>query len=105
AETLQDHLLQQLAMFDLTPEVRDACERIIESLDDRGYLSVPLEDVVHTMGLQGSLEIGRSALNIIQNLEPQGVGARNTAEALLLQIDPSDIDYSLFRTILEDHWD
>jgi len=104
-ESLQDHLLAQLAVVDLDPHVRDAAERIIEALDENGHLPLPLHDVIPLFNGYSTGEAAETALKIVQAMEPTGVGARSTAESLLLQIDPDDMDFNLYRVVLMDHWD
>lgn len=104
-ESLQDFLLGQLHVIEMDDGVRDACERIIEALDDNGHLPLPLEEVIPLTNGYAATEAAQEALRIVQSLEPSGVGARNTAESLLLQIDPEDMDFALYRAVLVDHWD
>ncbi len=49
----------------------------------------------------GDLLLAR-AIAELQQLEPAGIGARSSVEALLLQLDPMDADYALLCTLLED---
>ena len=71
---------------------------LIESLDDDGYLADPLEEIAErladmlgarptTRGARGADATGCScALKWLQSLEPTGVGARDLAECLMLQL-------------------
>jgi len=58
-------------------------EYIIESLDERGFLPMELADIARLTGLDED-EI-RDVLEVIQDIAPIGVGARNLKECLLLQ--------------------
>lgn len=85
--TLAMHLHGQLNLMPLSD--RDLCmaRAVIESLDDDGYLRIPLEEI--TMALQSSPPPRHDELMIalrrVQSLEPAGVAARSVRECLLLQ--------------------
>jgi len=100
--TLEDHLREQLALFDLDPQVMEICEFIIASLDWRGYLQYPLEDIVSSMETDVTLEQVEDALGIVQQLEPPGVGARDVTECLLLQLDQREPDADFLRRLITD---
>ena len=95
-QSLHEHLLWQL---DLTPfsDIDHAiAEAIIDSINDDGYLSVSLEDLHESMGLDPELEIGveeiQAVLRRIQHFDPVGVGARDPAECLVIQLQQLDPD-------------
>ncbi|UDQ97498.1 RNA polymerase factor sigma-54 [Lentisphaerota bacterium WC36G] len=83
-ESLQDHLLGQLRFLDLNRKYQAIAEEIIGSIDEHGYLCIPLEDIA-TSG-QFSLNEAEEVLKIVQTFEPLGVGARDLSECLLLQL-------------------
>ncbi len=88
-ETLREHLLNQLIVSPLTLRDRTLVAALIDDLDDSGFLSQPLEDI--TASLQAELEDLEpeevdTALKHLQNMEPTGVGARDLAECLTLQL-------------------
>ncbi|OZA31186.1 MAG: RNA polymerase factor sigma-54 [Hydrogenophilales bacterium 17-61-9] len=93
--TLREHLLNQLIVSPLTLRDRTLVAALIDDLDDAGLLSQPLADI--TESLQAELEDLEpeeleTALKHLQNMDPTGVGARNLAECLTLQLRalPSD---------------
>jgi len=90
AETpnLREHLHRQLTLTKLEPRDRNLVAFLIEALDEDGYLTQPLEELVQIVPeeLQIELEELRIALKHLQNLDPTGVGARNCAECLELQL-------------------
>src|SRR5262249_10527989 len=47
-QSLQDYLADQLAFLDLTPEQIELCRFIISHIDQRGWMQVPLEDLVRS---------------------------------------------------------
>ena len=92
AESLQDHLRGQLAGMRLSPEDAAALAVLIDSLNDDGYLADPLEEIAERLAgndeamRQELLERLHCALKWLQSLEPLGVGARDLAECLTLQL-------------------
>jgi RNA polymerase sigma-54 factor len=58
-------------------------EFIVESLDDRGFLTVTLEEIAATFKVP--LEEVQEVLDVIQDVAPVGVGSRNLEECLTLQ--------------------
>ncbi len=87
--TLREHLIWQLSLTQLSERDRRLVTLLIDSLDDNGYLKQDLDELVTL--LPPELEIGVDELNValrhLHNLEPTGVGARNPAECLTLQLD------------------
>jgi RNA polymerase sigma-54 factor len=101
AQSLQDHLRAQLGGMRLSPADAAAVLVLIDSLDDDGYLADPLEEIAARLTEGGLLpEVGiddeegaepllahlRCALRYLQSMEPTGVGARDLAECLTLQL-------------------
>lgn len=93
---LRDHLRWQVGLLKMSPDERIHAEWVIENIDDNGYLAYPLSDIATASEIPlAALNI---ALNIIQSLEPSGVGARDLKECILLQykaageLDPIFID-------------
>jgi RNA polymerase sigma-54 factor len=108
-ETLFHHLHEQLSNYDISPEVRLAAEKVIYNLDTNGYLPMPLEDLVDVESPPDSdpwkaqLAGLRRALEVVQGMEPAGVGARDLKECLLLQIR-SDMPHARqLRRLVSDH--
>lgn len=87
--TLREHLLDQLIVSPLTLRDRTLVATLIDDLDESGFLTQPLEDI--TASLQDEIEEldpqeVETALKHLQNMDPTGVGARNLAECLTLQL-------------------
>jgi len=91
-ESLQDHLRGQLAGMRLEPEDAAALAVLIDSLNDDGYLEDSLDEIAeHLAGNDEArrhelLERLQCALKWLQSMEPLGVGARDLAECLTLQL-------------------
>lgn len=69
----------------LSRRITEAAEYLIGCLDDDGYLRTPLEELAAESCFPS--ELLHKALNIVQALDPAGVGARSLRECLLLQLD------------------
>ena len=92
--TLGEYLMGQLALTQLSARDKSLVNTLIAALDESGYLSQSLEEIVEM--LPPELEVGldelQVALHQLQSLDPSGVGARSPAECLELQLKalPSD---------------
>ena len=87
--TLQEHLLQQISLTGLTPRDKLIAEFVVGHLDEDGYLKPELEELRESaLAAMSDVEIEelQIALRHVQNLEPTGVGARDVAECLELQL-------------------
>src|SRR5688572_30979342 len=87
--TLHEHLLQQLALTGLTSRDKLIAEFVVGHLDEDGYLKQELEELRQSaIAAMSDVEIEelQIALRHVQNLEPAGVGARDAAECLELQL-------------------
>jgi RNA polymerase sigma-54 factor len=89
--TLAQHLVQQLAGHHLSAEDRAVMQVLIESLNEDGYLEDTLEDIAAAFAEDAEereelLDRLRIALQLLQSLEPAGIGARDLSECLVLQL-------------------
>jgi RNA polymerase sigma-54 factor len=91
-ESLQDHLKRQATTRRLSAEDRAALLFLIESLNDDGYLEDSIAELAQSLAgddLEQREEVEHHfevALRLLHTLEPAGVGARNLAECLSLQL-------------------
>jgi RNA polymerase sigma-54 factor len=87
-QTLQDHLISQLNLTQLSDRDKELVVLLIAHLDEDGYLSASLEEIFATLpeGIEVEPEELSIALKHLQNLEPAGVGARGLGECLALQL-------------------
>ncbi|MGN1055894.1 MAG: RNA polymerase factor sigma-54 [Comamonas sp.] len=111
-ESLTDFLHQQALSLRLSEVDRCALRFLIENLNDDGYLEDTLEELA--VGLAGSDDLEQLeelvhrftvALRLLQSLEPVGVGARDLAECLRLQLQhrqglQGDVDESVAHALL-----
>jgi RNA polymerase sigma-54 factor len=96
--SLQEHLRGQMAGMRLSNEDRAALEVLLESLNADGYLADTLEDIaarldemlgIDAEDLEAREELMarlQCALQWLHSMEPLGVGARDLAECLSLQL-------------------
>lgn len=82
--SLQEHLMNQLALSDLEEEDRRIGEMIIGSINDDGYLDITMEDLSATTGYPEDRLSW--ILEVIREFDPIGVGAYTLRECLLFQL-------------------
>ena len=104
-QSLLDSLKEQWRMIDAEPLIKDAGELIIDYLDEKGYLTVRLEQLHNKDKHAFGLEHLQQALELVQMLEPTGVGARDLRECLLLQMHQFPEDMSFEIRIVQQCWD
>ena len=111
ATSLRDHLISQLALSQLSGRERLRVAFLVEALNDDGYLTQELEELVEVLpeDFAGEpdevLEDLQIALNHLQSLDPPGIGARNPRECLLLQLAnlSASPENTLAAAVVRDH--
>jgi RNA polymerase sigma-54 factor len=87
AESLHDHLNWQLQLTPFSPADRLVGEAIIDSINDDGYLTTPIEDIATAIDDPDiEIEEVEAVLHRIQAFDPAGIAARDLRECLLLQL-------------------
>ena len=86
-DTLDEFLLDQLRLQTDSPRTKAVGEYLIGNIDGNGYLRTSVEQVASALGV--SNEEVAQVLALVQQFEPTGVGARNLAESLELQLRKS----------------
>ena len=84
-EDLAEYLISQLVTIPLTDKEQAIAEYLIDLLDSRGYLTEETDQIAAQLETEED-EVARM-LQVVQSLEPAGVGARNLSECLLIQMD------------------
>ena len=98
--TLTDHLSWQLGALSLDLELTAAAEFIVGNLDENGYLATGDEELAASFAgvdpatavngaaaeYAGGLALIRKAIELVQHLDPAGVGSHDLRECLLIQI-------------------
>jgi RNA polymerase sigma-54 factor len=112
--TLSDHLAWQLGALSVAPDMRQAAELVIGNLDEDGYLAASEEELAAAISqfsevpgtesgtphesvsaeYAAALELVRGGVDLVQHLDPAGVGARDLRECLLLQIAAQQQEFS-----------
>jgi RNA polymerase sigma-54 factor len=91
--TLQEALIRQLQLTAMSERDKRVALLVIAHLDGDGYLTASLEEL-HGIGAAEIAELEAEEVSIglrqVQNLEPAGVGARDLAECLALQLRALD---------------
>ncbi len=103
--SLYDYLMEQWRLIDATDAVKKAGRTIINFIDDRGYLTVRLEQLYNKDKKDYTLEDLQKALQLVQQLEPAGVGARDLKECLLIQLAQQSEDMSFEKRLIAEHLD
>ena len=87
-KTLREHLLEQLALSPLEARDRLLVTFLIDALNEDGYLTLSLKDVLETLppDWETDPEELDIALKHLQHMDPTGVGARDLGECLNLQL-------------------
>src|SRR6201996_5708164 len=86
--SLKDHLENQLSIAALLPEDRMILTALIDAVDEAGYLRADLMDVATRLGCE--IEDVEAVLGVLHGFDPVGVGARDLAECLALQLKAQD---------------
>ena len=86
--TLREFLMEQLAPLKLSMRDKGLVIFLIESLDDEGYLSGTLDEILADLPSELEVELDelQAALRMLQSFDPPGIGARSAAECLSLQL-------------------
>ena len=83
-KSLKDYLYEQLCEVNNNIKIKEIVSYMIESLDNRGYLENTIEGIC--CELMVKTEQVKEALDILQSLDPCGIGARNLQECLIIQL-------------------
>ena len=111
-QSLNEQLMSQLRLLNLSPELFRLGEEIIGNIDEDGYLAVSLEDIVKDLELFENIKIpydqAEKLLKQIQHFEPLGIASRNLQECLLVQLEEKDINpkiKNIAKKILSEYFD
>ena len=101
--SLQQHLMQQAEVNDLSPVALQALQHLVGGLDDRGFLTQTPNDVALQTGI--ALDAVQEALRLLKTFEPAGIGAKDLAECLVLQLQAKGRAGSLASRMIRDHFE
>ena len=112
--SVTEQLLEQWVFAPVDDETRRLGRILIEHIEDDGLLRTPLETIADRAPKDGpkptAEDLERALMAVQLSLDPPGVGARDTRECLLLQLDAAeDLDDNehapVVRTLINDHLD
>jgi RNA polymerase sigma-54 factor len=118
---LADHLTEQLALLELTPRQAILADEFVGNISDDGYLACPLAEMqrgvnewIEKEAEERETDVDVAAfsdaemiamLEVIQELDPPGVGARDLRECLLLQLRAAGQRDSLAYRLVEESFE
>ena len=97
-KSLKDYLYEQLGEIKCDIKIKKVVSYMFESLDSRGYIENTLEEICSDLGIDE--EKVQNALEILQSLEPCGIGARDLKECLLIQLKSKGILDEIIKEIV-----
>jgi RNA polymerase sigma-54 factor len=86
--TLADHLTEQLGLQAQDHALRAVGRALIDEIDEAGYMRGDLAEIAARLG--APIKLAEEALGLIQSFDPAGVGARDLAECLAIQLRERD---------------
>jgi len=105
-KNLAESLLEELAFTELGERGREIAEFVLYSLDERGYLTMSIEDLARDCGVENAtVEEVQQALHELRRLIHPALGARDLRECWLLQLDALGFEDELVRRIVDQHLD
>ncbi|MSU48561.1 MAG: RNA polymerase sigma-54 factor [Opitutus sp.] len=101
--SLQEHLMQQAEMADLSAPSVAAIRHLVGGLNDRGFLTQTPSDVALQTGLP--LSTVQEALQVLKTFDPAGIGAQDLPDCLLAQLGAKGRGGSLAARMIRGHFD
>jgi RNA polymerase sigma-54 factor len=100
--SLQEHLMQQAELADVSPKVIEAMRYLVGSLDDRGFLTQSAADIALQTSLP--LDVVQQAIKLLKTFDPPGIGCQDLATCLYQQLVAKGRNDSLAARIVRDHF-
>ncbi|MCG9513464.1 RNA polymerase factor sigma-54 [Acinetobacter pittii] len=102
--SLKEHILEQVNLLHFSKIDQLIAYCIVDALDDKGFLDAEIEEIIlaaqqllNEMDIEEEIEEDEVlvVLKYIQRLDPLGIGSRNLAECLKVQLEflPKDVEY------------
>ncbi|MHA4955675.1 RNA polymerase factor sigma-54 [Acinetobacter pittii] len=102
--SLKEHILEQVNLLHFSKIDQLIAYCIVDALDDKGFLDAEIEEIIlaaqqllNEMDIEEEIEEDEIlvVLKHIQRLDPLGIGSRNLAECLKVQLEflPKDVEY------------
>lgn len=99
--TLPEHLMFQLQFAAPKKELRGIGRYIIESLDENGYMTSTVQEIAEATGTCEEKVV--KVLDIIHTFDPAGVGAKDLAECLTIQLRQQGQLTDVFEKVINEH--
>jgi len=91
SKSFHEHLSDQLILKDVNDREKLLAVFLIGNIDEDGYLRRELDAIVDDIAFSQNLEVTeeelRQVLDVVQDLDPAGVGAQSLQECLMLQLE------------------
>ncbi len=101
AESLYDHLTEQLRFLKLSDADHLIGEYIIGNIDPHGYLVISVGEMAVELHIEESAIA--QVLELIQAFDPSGVGARDLRESLMIQLREKKLEKTLAYRVVDEH--
>jgi len=101
--SLHEYLTGQWGLVEADEPIKKAGNAIIDYIDDKGYLAIRLEQLYNKDKADFTLDDLKKALELVQKLDPAGIGARDLKECLLIQMAQSTEDMSFESRLITDY--
>jgi RNA polymerase sigma-54 factor len=103
-QSLQEYLLWQLELVRLAPRELAIARAIVDAISDDGYLTEPLAEIANTLRPEihcEPAEVEATLADVVQALDPPGIGARSVGECIELQLRQLDPAIPGFNAAIE----
>ncbi len=100
-QTLNEHLKFQLSVSSISKDHGEIGEYIIDTLDENGYMTSTIDDIVESLGCPK--EKVKSVARLIRTFDPAGVCAIDLKDCLLLQLRRLGNENELLETVVKYH--
>lgn len=108
-QTLQDYLMWQVELTPFSDTDIAIATSIVDAVDETGYLTVPLQDILECIGDDNvTMDEVEAVLKRVQRFDPVGVAARDLRDCLLIQLSQLSKDFPYLneaRLIVSDYLD
>lgn len=111
APSFHEYLIEQLHDFDIDDHEKLVAQYLIGYIDETGYLGIELSTIATDFLLTYNTYISEKEMEailktVIHQLEPNGVGARNLQENLLIQLEKMEETYDVVcaKRIIREHF-
>lgn len=103
ASSLADYLMMQVRTQESDPGLLRVVEHIVFSLDEDGRMTDTAEMIAQQLLVP--LPLAEEAVQVVRDLEPIGVGARDLRDCLMMQLDHMTFVRPLTRRLVESYLD